>query len=57
MTEYRLQALWNFTADSNFHSYWFKMPHCTCPYMDNQERIGTGMFIISGDCPLHGNRL
>lgn len=52
--EFSLQEAWNFTQDRDFHSYWWRIPHCTCPEMDNRERVGTGMFIIDGDCPIHG---
>ena len=27
---------------------------CTCPRMDNADMRGTGLFVLSGDCPLHG---
>lgn len=52
--EFKLQRLWGFKQDPNFHSWFFRIPGCTCPKMDNQERIGTGYFIRTLDCPFHG---
>jgi hypothetical protein len=51
--EFKLQELWGFTQNRDFH-YWFDVPLCTCPKMDNRERYGTPYRIISGDCKLHG---
>jgi hypothetical protein len=51
--EFDLQEAWGFPKDSNFHRFW-DIPGCTCPTIDNNERIGTGYFIINGGCPLHG---
>ena len=50
---YELQELWGFTKDASYH-FWFNLPHCTCPKMDNRERMGTNSMIISGGCPIHG---
>jgi len=52
--EYELQKAWKLNLDSNFHSWWFRAPKCTCPKLDNKERIGTGLFIIDRKCLLHG---
>ena len=46
------QKLWNFEVDPNYHQ-WFNFPGCSCPKMDNKERIGTLHRIISEDCPIH----
>lgn len=47
------QELWNFGADPNFHRF-FDMPGCTCPSMDNTDRLGTPYKVYSTDCPIHG---
>lgn len=51
--EYELQELWGFAKDKNFHR-WFDVPKCTCPKLDNEERIGTSYRIIAVHCPVHG---
>ena len=56
-TEYMLQEIWKFKLDKNLHRYWFMIPKCDCPKIDNRERLGTGHFIISDNCPIHGNKL
>lgn len=52
--EFNLQAAWGFDQDENFHTYWFRAPHCTCPKMDNSDQFGSEIKYISADCPLHG---
>ena len=47
------QKLWNFPADPNHHR-WFDVPGCTCPKMDNADRLGTPNRVISNDCHIHG---
>lgn len=47
------QKLWNFPTDPNHHR-WFDVPGCTCPKMDNAERLGTPHRVYSNDCPIHG---
>ena len=52
--EFTLQELWKFGANANFHRFW-EQPQCTCPRMDNEERLGHDYgFIISSICPVHG---
>lgn len=51
--EFEQQELWNFPRDANFHFFW-SFPGCTCPKMDNRERLGTGTAIRMNDCPIHG---
>ena len=51
--EYDLQELWGFPRDASMHAFW-NSEYCTCPKMDNRERVGTGYFIYNKDCPLHG---
>lgn len=51
--EYFLQDAWGFPRDNSFH-YWYELPHCTCPKLDNMDMKGSGQRIISVTCPLHG---
>lgn len=51
--EFKLQKLWGFTQDANFH-YWWSVPQCDCPRMDNQDRYGTSHRIINPQCKVHG---
>lgn len=52
--EYRMQELWHFGKNKNFHKFWFQQPLCSCPKIDNMERIGVGNFIVNLNCPIHG---
>ena len=51
--EYHLQGLWGFPKDSKFHTHQFEVKTCICPWMDNLERAGTGLFIYNTECPIH----
>lgn len=51
--EYDLQDLWGFALNSNYHMFW-NMKGCTCPKIDNEEAWGTGYYVYSKDCPIHG---
>lgn len=48
------QELWHFGADLNFQRF-FDLPGCTCPRMDNEERLGTPYKIHNTTCPIHGD--
>lgn len=52
--EFELQKLWKFPQNKNFHRSWY-LPHCSCPKIDNEERLGYGMIITSG-CPIHNKK-
>ena len=52
--EFALQSNWNFEQNEDYHSYWFRLPGCQCPIIDNQERMGTPYKIITQSCPYHG---
>ena len=52
--EFELQRLWNFPQGKEFHKYWLSVGHCSCPPLDNLERLGYGR-IINLNCPIHGN--
>lgn len=51
--EYHQQELWGFPQDENYHRF-FDFPGCTCPKMDNEDRLGTAFKIYQDDCPIHG---
>ena len=53
--EYVLQGLWNFEQNPDYHTYWNKVEGCTCPQMDNEGMMGTGMRWKNDECPFHGN--
>ena len=52
--EYKLQEAWGFPRNAKFHKFW-ELPLCKCPKMDNEDRYPTGMYVYSGDCPIHGS--
>lgn len=51
--EYNMQRVWKFPQTSDLHSWWYKLPHCACPKMDNSDPIYSGSRIISGMCRIH----
>ncbi len=51
--EYFLQETWGFEKNKNYH-YWYMLPKCVCPKMDNKENYGTDIRIINRECPVHG---
>ena len=51
--EFELQRLWGFSQDEEFHKYWLNIGSCSCPKMDNMDRLGYGRIINLG-CPVHG---
>lgn len=54
--EYKLQKLWRFTPNSDFHRYWYMTPRCSCPKLDNDDLIGSKHRWFSGGCKLHGGK-
>ena len=54
--EYDMQRLWKFPQTSTMHMWWNRIPHCICPTMDNDERLGTEFRVINDSCPCHGNK-
>jgi hypothetical protein len=50
--EFKMQKLWGFEQNENYHTHWNRPKHCSCPKLDNIDRYGTGK-IINGDCILH----
>ena len=53
INEGKLQQAWGFEYSPK---YWatHRIPHCICPKMDNDERIGTDMQVYVVGCPIHG---
>ncbi len=51
--EYRLQDAWGFELNADYHSHWFQVPQCTCPSLDNMDRVGSPIRYISQSCPVH----
>lgn len=51
--EFALQKAWNFPKDKKCHSWWYQVPHCNCPRLDNQDRFGTDQRVINETCPVH----
>ncbi len=51
--EYDLQRIWKFEIDPKKHRYWYRVPQCTCPKIDNMDLFGTDMRIFAADCPVH----
>lgn len=51
--EFEMQKNWHFPLNKTFHE-WYKVPKCTCPKMDNEDRRGTTYQIIDAKCPIHG---
>jgi len=52
--EFLQQELWGFKKDSNWHC-WFEVPKCTCPTLDNADRIGSEENVMNSTCPIHGD--
>lgn len=53
--DYKLQELWGFPKNPDYHTHWFNIEGCLCPKLDNQERVGSGSRWISKSCPFHGD--
>ncbi len=51
--DFMLQHLWGFQMNDKFHRFW-ERPRCGCPKMDNDDRYPTGVYVIGGQCILHG---
>lgn len=51
--EYDMQRVWKFDQNPHYHSWWYKMPHCKCPTMDNDDLMGSEYRICNTDCKIH----
>lgn len=47
------QKLWNFEVDVTQHRF-FDFPKCSCPQLDNRDRLGTPYKVHTFDCIVHG---
>ena len=54
--EFKLQDLWKFERNKNFHKFW-EYPKCTCPTLDNYDRYPYGYYVHSGECLIHGKHI
>jgi len=54
--EFKMQELFGFKVDKNYHRWWRDCPKCSCPSMDNQDGFGTDIRYYDGDCIIHGNQ-
>ena len=52
--DFDLQEAWGFERDEKFHTWWYRLPKCICPKIDNRDCVGTVLRYTSHDCPLHG---
>lgn len=52
--EYVLQAVWKFPLDNSYHRYGNNLNGCTCPQLDNLERVGrTNTRLVNPECKFH----
>ena len=51
--ETTLQLLWGFPYDKNYQTYRCGFKECTCPKVDNAERVGMGEFVYDRGCVVH----
>lgn len=54
--EFRLQELWKFPQDRNYHRYWKFIKDCCCPIDDNKYSYGTPYRYVSAECPWHSKK-
>lgn len=52
--DFELQDGWHFERNQSEHTWWFNLPKCSCPKMDNYDRLGTNSNVIDKTCLLHG---
>ena len=55
--EFKMQKLFGFPIDRNFHRYWLQSPGCTCGTMDNNDMYGLEFRDIDMNCPVHGKKI
>ncbi|MDB4311982.1 hypothetical protein N9937_00990 [bacterium] len=55
--EFILQGLWGFPKDKSFHTYWYRIPTCECPFLDNYDLVGVNRRIYDRSCPFHGDMI
>ena len=52
--EFCMQMAWKFDKDRSKHTWWYQVPNCECPMIDNHDLFGIDRRIINQDCPCHG---
>lgn len=52
--EFEQQKLWNFEPNADFHRF-FDFPGCTCPKLDNIDRLGSPYKVYNKACLIHGD--
>ena len=53
--EFRLQEAWKFPKNANYHRDYLSK-HCTCPKLDNDDRLGTDERIVTEGCIYHSKK-
>ncbi len=56
MLEFKLQDTWKFPLNQDYHKYHLQLPLCTCPKIDNKERLGIGTMIVTKGCMYHSKK-
>ena len=51
--EFQLQDIFGFSRNADYHTYWFRLATCECPFLDNKDRYGTPYSVVNLECPLH----
>lgn len=54
--EFKMQELWGFPINEDYHRYWFQCPKCSCGKIDNNEAIETKFRYINPACIIHGTK-
>lgn len=55
--EQLIQLAWKFDYDPKYYYFDLMLSKCSCPKLDNRERIGyTTDRIYANDCIIHGNK-
>lgn len=54
--ELEMQRVWHFPQSKAHHTWWVRVPQCTCPTMDNLELMGVDQRIHTASCLLHGRK-
>lgn len=51
--EYALQDAWGFERNKSMHTWWYRVPKCSCPKTDNRNLTGTSQRLVNTDCIVH----
>ena len=55
--EFKMQELFGFEKNRDFHSYWNDIEYCECPLLDNIDNFGTPYRDIVLECQFHGTEI